>query len=87
MQYSEPNKVLIRLPQVQAIVPYSRSSIYALVAAGKFPAPCRLGPRASAWVLAEVEAWAASRIAERADSFFHLFVVVAAVRKFIAIFR
>lgn len=64
--HSNPSKVLIRLPQVQAIVPYSRSTIYSLVAAGDFPAPVKLGPRASAWVKAEVEAWAENRVAQRA---------------------
>lgn len=67
-QHPDPSKALIRLPQVQAIVPYSRSAIYALIAAGEFPAPVKLGPRASAWVKAEVEAWAVSRIAEREES-------------------
>lgn len=63
----EPSKAktLIRLPQVQAIVPYSRSQIYHLVAAGDFPAPLKLGPRASAWVEAEVIAWVDERMAER----------------------
>lgn len=64
----DSNKTLIRLPQVQAIVPYSRSTIYSLVAAREFPQPVKLGPRASAWVKAEVEAWAERRIAERQDS-------------------
>lgn len=63
-----PTRILIRLPQVQGIVPYSRSTIYSLIASGDFPAPVKLGPRASAWVQTEVEAWAASRIAEREKS-------------------
>ncbi|GAB3288820.1 helix-turn-helix transcriptional regulator [Parahaliea aestuarii] len=67
-QRPDPSKALIRLPQVQAIVPYSRSTIYSLIAAGDFPAPVKLGPRASAWVKSEVEAWAESRIAEREES-------------------
>ncbi len=58
----------ISQPQVQEIIPYSRSTIYSLIAAGDFPAPVKLGPRASAWVKSEVEAWAESRIAEREDS-------------------
>ncbi len=62
------SNTLIRLPQVQEIIPYSRSTIYSLIAAGDFPAPVKLGPRASAWVKSEIEAWAESRIAEREDS-------------------
>lgn len=65
-QRPDLSTTLIRLPQVQAIVPYSRSTIYSLIATGDFPAPVKLGPRASAWVKVEVEAWAESRIAQRA---------------------
>lgn len=61
----ETSKTLIRLPQVQAIIPYSRSTIYSLIAAGDFPPPVKLGRRASAWVKTEVEAWAEDRIAKR----------------------
>jgi len=39
----DPSNTLIRLPEVQAIVPYSRSMIYRLVARGEFPAPVKLG--------------------------------------------
>lgn len=61
-------KTLIRLPQVQSIVPFSRSTIYSLISNGSFPAPVKLGPRASAWVKSEVEAWAEDRIASRNSS-------------------
>ena len=53
----------LRLPAVQQRVPYSRSSIYSMVAAGSFPAPHRLGARAVAWLEAEVEKWVEARIA------------------------
>lgn len=64
----EQSKALIRLPQVQEIIPYSRSAIYALISTQNFPAPVKLGPRASAWVKAEVEAWAEARIAQRENA-------------------
>ncbi|MCB1686880.1 MAG: AlpA family phage regulatory protein [Halioglobus sp.] len=65
-QSPDSSNKLIRLPQVQEIVPYSRSTIYALIARGEFPAPVKLaGGRASAWVLAEVLDHAAERISER----------------------
>lgn len=64
----DQSKALIRLPQVQEIIPYSRSAIYALIAAGDFPTPVKLGPRASAWVKSEVEAWAEARIAQRENA-------------------
>lgn len=52
----------LRLADVRARVPYSRSTIYQLVAEGKFPKPIRLGERAVAWLESEVDAWIASRI-------------------------
>lgn len=56
---------LLRLRQVQEIVPYSTSSIYHMVAHGDFPAPIKLGPRASAWLESEVLDWVADRIEQR----------------------
>ncbi len=55
---------LIRLPKVQEIVPYSRSTIYSLIARGEFPPPVKLG-RASAWLKSEVLDWVEGRIAKR----------------------
>jgi len=40
---------LLRLPVVRARTGLSRSSIYARVAAGTFPRPIAIGPRAVAW--------------------------------------
>ena len=57
--------ILERLPQVKARTGFSRSEIYRRVQAGTFPAPIKLGERASAWNAAEVDSWIADRIAER----------------------
>jgi prophage regulatory protein len=54
----------LRMPALEARVGLKRPTIYALAATGKFPKPIKLGPRASAWVLAEIQAWEASRISE-----------------------
>jgi len=54
-----------RLPQVQRAVPLSRSRIYELIAANRFPAPYKLSERASAWKADEVEAWLDERVASR----------------------
>jgi prophage regulatory protein len=54
----------LRLPAVQALVPYSRSTIYRLVASGEFPAPIRLGSRAVAWRSGSIESWISARIAK-----------------------
>lgn len=56
---------LLRLPQVKSQTGLSRSEIYRRVHAGSFPAPIKLGQRASAWAEHEVSGWVAERIAER----------------------
>lgn len=57
--------VLLRLPEVKAHTGLSRSELYRRIAQGAFPAPVKIGARASAWSSAEVERWKAERIAER----------------------
>lgn len=57
--------ILERLPGVSARTGLSRSEIYRRIAAGDFPAPVKLGERASAWNAAEVDSWIAGRIAAR----------------------
>lgn len=57
--------VLLRLPEVKAHTGLSRSEIYRRIAKGAFPAPVKIGTRASAWSSAEVERWKSERIAER----------------------
>jgi predicted DNA-binding transcriptional regulator AlpA len=44
--------------------PMSRSWIYAEEAHGTFPARVKLGPNASAWLIDELEAWAAACAAD-----------------------
>jgi len=56
---------LERLPHVKHRTGLSRSAIYRSVAIGTFPAPVKLGERASAWIESEVSAWIAARIAAR----------------------
>ena len=56
---------LLRLPEVKAKTGKCASAIYAEGATGAFPAPIKIGSRASAWVEAEVDAWIAERIRER----------------------
>ncbi|MBY0429345.1 MAG: AlpA family transcriptional regulator [Alphaproteobacteria bacterium] len=54
---------MLRLPDVMAKTGLKRSSIYAYVKEGKFPAPTLLGVRACGWLEADVDAWIESRIA------------------------
>lgn len=49
--------VLMRLPAVMGVVELSKSTIYAKVAAGTFPAPVKISSRAIAWKSSEIEAW------------------------------
>ena len=53
---------LLRLPQVRDKTGLARSTIYALVAKGKFPAPIKASERVSAWILSEVSEWIDQRI-------------------------
>jgi len=56
---------LLRRPEVERATGLSRSRIYQLMDDGKFPRPVEIGPRAVAWVEAEVAEWNNARIAER----------------------
>ncbi len=52
---------LIRRPEVQRLTGLSRSSLYEMIAAGKFPAPVRIGERAVAWRESEIREWIEAR--------------------------
>ena len=56
---------LLRRPEVSVRTGLGRSAIYAYIKAGSFPPPVRLGPRAVAWVDAEISDWIRCRTAER----------------------
>jgi prophage regulatory protein len=56
------NKIL-RLPAVKAKTGLSRSTIYARVGQGTFPAALILGPNTVGWLEADVEAWIEKQIA------------------------
>lgn len=54
---------ILRRKQVEARTGLRRSTIYAKVASGEFPAPIRLGARAVGWVESEISRWLEARIA------------------------
>lgn len=56
---------LLRLPEVIRTTGLARSSIYGLIAAGRFPRPVPLTTTARAWRSDEIEQWIADRCAER----------------------
>ncbi len=58
----QPRRAL-RLPQVLDRTGKSRAAVYRDIAAGKFPAPFKIGERASAWSEADIEQWLANRMA------------------------
>lgn len=48
---------LLRLPAVLQLIPVSKSTWWAWVAAAKAPAPVRLGERCTAWKAADIQAF------------------------------
>jgi prophage regulatory protein len=52
---------VLRLPDVKGSIGLSRSSIYAGVRNGTFPAPMKLGERAVGWAESEILAWIEAR--------------------------
>jgi prophage regulatory protein len=61
----EHGQVFLRRRAVEARTGLSRSSIYDLIAAGRFPKPVPLGRRTVAWIEAEVTDWQKHRVIER----------------------
>ena len=52
----------LRLPEVIEETGKGKSSIYKDIAEGTFPAPIKIGPRASGWIDSEVEDWKKEQI-------------------------
>lgn len=44
-----PHTGFMRLPAVLALIPVGRSTWWAGIKSGRYPAPVKLGPRMSAW--------------------------------------
>lgn len=53
--------MFLRLPKVIERTGLSRSSIYAMISAGRFPSPVRIGLRAVAWREADLDTWSDDR--------------------------
>jgi prophage regulatory protein len=56
---------ICRLPDVKAKTGLSRSTLYAMMAQGRFPKPIKLGERAVGWFEAEIATWIECRKAQR----------------------
>jgi prophage regulatory protein len=59
-----PHRVL-RRADLPAYTGLRRTAIADLIARGEFPAPIRVSTRAVAWIVDDVVAWQAARIADR----------------------
>jgi prophage regulatory protein len=55
----------VRLNEVKARTGLSRSTLYAYVRNGRFPAPVAISKRCVGWVEGEIDRWIADRIAAR----------------------
>lgn len=56
---------IYRLPAMKAQTGLGRSTIYALMADGRFPKRIKLGERAVGWSETEIDAWLEGRKAQR----------------------
>ncbi len=56
---------ILRRRQVEEATGKKRSSIYADIAAGTFPAPIPIGSRAVGWLENDIQAWQDARAAKR----------------------
>ncbi len=57
----------LRRPAVEAATGLSRSSLYAMMDAGEFPRPIRIGKRAVAWPESAIAEWLAERPTSQGD--------------------
>jgi prophage regulatory protein len=62
MNVIKPVNEIIRLNEVMALIPYSRASIYRLMANGTFPKSINLGGRSVFWVRSQIEAFIIEQI-------------------------
>ena len=60
MSIKLPETGFLRLPQVLAIVPVSKSSWWKGCRTGRYPKPVKLGPRTTAWRVEDIAALIAS---------------------------
>lgn len=56
--------LFIRMKDLPKVVGLSRTEIYRQIAAGRFPAPIKLGTHASAWTPESLQEWKRSVLAE-----------------------
>ena len=57
------HKTFLRLKQVLTRTGLSRSTLYAYIQDGRFPAPISISVRCVAWIEEEIDRWMSERIA------------------------
>ena len=62
-QQPQTTAQFLRIAHLAKQLQVSKSTIWAWLKAGKFPKPVKLSDNCTAWLAADVEAWAADRIA------------------------
>lgn len=55
-----PHFGYVKLPQILAVIPFSRATFLFRVQSGQYPRPYKLGPRAAAWKVEDIRAILAS---------------------------
>jgi prophage regulatory protein len=55
--YTLPATGFVRQKQLEAILPFSRTTLWRRIKDGTFPAPVKLSPGCTAWRVEEVRAW------------------------------
>ena len=50
-------RLLLRRREVEALIGFAKSQIYAMIAEGRFPSPVRIGTKAVRWRAADVQGW------------------------------
>lgn len=61
MQTTKTDKKVVNLQEVLAQLGISKSTLYRLIKAGKFPKPFKLGMRLNAWRVETIEYWLATQ--------------------------
>lgn len=61
-------QTILRISKAKERTGLSRTTLYALIKEGKFPAPIPLGARAVGWLESEVDAWIESRVKARSQN-------------------
>ena len=60
-------KKVIRRGEVEARIGLACSTIYAMMADGKFPRPVKIGRRAVGWIEEDVNNWLSNKITQQSE--------------------